>query len=215
MAGALEELKREVKAVASAPIMAGSFAIFLIVLIWGLTHWSYRSVISSKDSYIASLERRIAEYRHNLNGASPEEARHRFEAMELELKALRIRLRPRRLTDAQRQALSDRSRRPHGTPSRSITLKIHEDCSDCAAFAAELAGALRLSENWTVGSQPLTQEEGRPPLGLGVRVAEPTRPSQEAVVLQQALRSADLPFNILPADANDQLELWVTERSPR
>ena len=74
MADALEELKREAKALGSAPMLVGLTIVLLIVLIWGLLHWSYRSVIAGKNNHIASLERRVAAYRNSVNGASPEEA---------------------------------------------------------------------------------------------------------------------------------------------
>ncbi len=167
MAEALEELKREAKAVSSAPIFVGALTMVLIVLIWFVVHWSYRSVLSNKNSYIASLERRVADYRETLNGASPEQARRRIEAMELELKTLHIRLAPRRLTAAQRESIADRSRLPPGAQSRSLTVMVQENCSDCPAFAAEIAAALRLSDNWTVSSQRLTHVEVHPRSGLG------------------------------------------------
>ena len=215
MAEALEELKREAKAVSSAPIFVGALTMVLIVLIWFVVHWSYRSVLSNKNSYIASLERRVADYRETLNGASPEQARRRIEAMELELKTLHIRLAPRRLTAAQRESIADRSRLPPGAQSRSLTVMVQENCSDCPAFAAEIVAALRLSDNWTVSSQRLTHVEVHPRSGLGIRVADPTRPPPEAVILQQALRSAGLAFNMLRADAGSDLELLVTERLPQ
>jgi hypothetical protein len=210
----MEELKREARAISSAPILLGSIIILLIVLTWGFTHWAYWGLISARNSHIASLERRVADYRNNLNGASPEEARQRMEALELEVKTLHIRLSPRRLTPVQRQAIADRSRRPAGTPSRNITVTVQESCSDCKAFAAEIAEALHFADNWTVTSQPLTDSAARPPSGLGIRVTEPTRPPPEAVVLQQAFRSAGLAFSMLKGGGSG-VELLVTERAPQ
>lgn len=213
MADAMEELRREAKAIGSAPILLGSVIVLLIALIWGFMHWSYHSLLSGKDAHITSLDRRLADYRDSLNGASPEEVRRRIEALEVELKTLHIRLTPRRLTAAQREAISDRSRRPSGTPSRSITVTAQDSCSDCKAFAAEIADALRFADNWRVTSQPLTDSGGRQSSGLDIRVAEPTRPPPEAVVLQQALRSAGLAFRMLPAESSSSVELLVTERA--
>ena len=62
-------------------------------------------------------------------------------------------------------------------------------------------------------SQLLTDLGGRPSSGLGIRVAEPTRPPPEAVVLQQALRSAGLAFSMLRAETSSGVELLVTERA--
>ena len=209
----MEELRQEARAIASAPILVGAGIVLLTALIWGCMHWSYQGLLSGKDAHIVSLDCRLADYRDHLNGASPEEARRRIDALEVEVKTLHIRLTPRRLTGAQREAISDRSRRPSGTPSRSIIITAQDSCSDCKAFASEIAEALRIADNWTVTSQLLTDLGGRPSSGLGIRVAEPTRPPPEAVVLQQALRSAGLAFSMLRADTSSGVELLVTERA--
>ena len=215
MGDGLDELKRETKAVGSAPIVFGAIVLLLVALIWGFMHWSYRAVLSGKDAQITSLERGLDEYRDKLDRASPDEARRRIEALEAELKTLRIRLTPRRLTPAQRQAISDRSRRPAGTPSRSITVTAQESCSDCHAFAAEIADALATADNWSVTRQAVMNPEERPRSGLAIRVAEPTRPPLEAVVLQQALQSAGLAFSVLPVRGSSDVELLVTEPAPQ
>ena len=156
----MEELRQEARAIASAPILVGSGIVLLTALIWGLMHWSYQGLLSGKDAHIVSLDRRLADYRDHLNGASPEEARRRIEALEVEVRTLHIRLTPRRLTGAQRESISDRSRRPSGTPSRSIIVTAQDSCSDCKAFASEIAEALRIADNWTVTSQLLTDLGG-------------------------------------------------------
>lgn len=212
MPDAMDELKREAKAIRSAPILLGFLIVLLIALIWSFIHWSYQTGSSRKEAHIASLERQLTNYRDNLNGASGEEARRQIEALEMELKTLHIRLTPRRLTAAQREAISDRSRRPSGTPSRSITVTAQDSCSDCEAFAAEIAEALRFADNWMVTSQPSRDPGSRQGSGISIRVPEPTRPPPDAVVLQQALRSAGLAFNMLPAEPSSGVELLITER---
>jgi hypothetical protein len=215
MANGLEPLKRQAKALASAPIVFGAILVLLVALIWGFVHWSYRGLLSGKDAQIASLERRLDDYRNSVDGASPEEARRRMESLETELSTLRIRLTQRRLTPAQRQAISDRSRRPAGTASRNITITAQEDCGDCKSFAAEIAEALAIAENWTPSRQDVTNPKERPRSGLAIRVAEPTRPPMEAVVLQQALQSAGLAFSMLASTGSSELELLVTEPTPQ
>lgn len=209
----MEEFEKAAKAIGSAPILLLFVIVLLIASIWSLMHLSYRTVLTRNDAHIASLERQLADYRENLDGASGEEARRRIQALELELNILHIRLTPRRLTSAQRQAISDRSRRPSGTPSRNITVTAQDKCSDCKAFAAEIADALQVADNWTVTNQLTAESGGRQNSGLSIRVAEPTRPTPEAVVLQEALRSAGLAFSTLPAKSASGVELLVTERS--
>ena len=215
MANGLDQLKREANALASAPIVFSAILVLLIALIWGFVHWSYHGLLSRKDAHIASLERRLEDYRNSLDRASPEKARRRIEALETELNTLRIRLMHRRLTPAQRQAISDRSRRPAGTPSRNITVTAQEDCGDCKSFAAEIVDALAISENWTANRQTVTDPKERPRSGLAIRVAEPTRPPMDAVVLQQALQSAGLAFSMLARTDGSEVELLVTEPTPQ
>ena len=105
------------QAIASAPILVGAGIVLLTALIWELVHWSYQGLLSGKDAHIVPLDRRLADYRDHLNGASPEEARRRIDALEVEVKTLHIRLTPRRLTGAQRSpyrtALAGHQAHPH------------------------------------------------------------------------------------------------------
>src|SRR5687767_13248161 len=109
-------LRRQLRAVASAPVLFVGAVLVLVAVVWGILHLSYRTILSNKDRHIAAIERRIAAYRDAVSGATPDEARRRIDAMELELKTLRLRLQPRRITAEQRQAILDRSRLPSGAP---------------------------------------------------------------------------------------------------
>ena len=210
---AIEALKRQAQAIGSAPIALAVLVVLVTAIVWGIMHWAYGGILTSKDAHIASLERRVADYRDSVSGASPEDARRRIDALETQLHALQLQLTPRRLNPAQRQAISDHSRRPAGSPSRNITVTVDEACGDCAAFAAEITEALRVADNWTVDVRTVSYADERLRSGLGIRVAEPTRPSPEAVVLQQALTSAGVSFSMLGSGPSSGVELLVTERA--
>jgi hypothetical protein len=209
----MDELKKQAKAVASAPVVVAVTLAIFVALVWGLIHWSYRAALSSKDAQIAFLQRSVAEYRDSVHGASPEDARRRLDALEAELMTLRIRLAPRRLTPAQQQAITDRSLRPGGTATRSLVMIIEENCSDCAAFAGDMADALRERDNWAPTPQLIEGVGERSLHGLAIRMPDPGRPSPDAVVLQQVLRSAGLPFSILRGESGSAVELLITERT--
>jgi hypothetical protein len=81
MPGWLEELWREAKAIASVPFLFAAVVLVAAVAIWGALHWSYRATMSAKDRHIAMLERRVAEYRESVGGATPDEAKHRIETL--------------------------------------------------------------------------------------------------------------------------------------
>ena len=210
----VQGLRRQVRAVMSAPVLFVLTVLVLVAVVWGALHLSYRTILSNKDRHIATLERRIADYRAAVNGATPDEAGRRIDAMELELKALRLRLQPRRITSEQRQAILDRSRLPSGAQLRTATVVTEESCSDCAAFAAELVATLRASQGWTVNTATVPNLPDTRP-GLAIRVADRLRPPPDAIVLQQALRSANLEYAMLGGAVGTHVELLVTERAPQ
>jgi hypothetical protein len=213
MSEGFDRLRQEARAIASAPILAAMVLIAALVAIWGVLHWSYRAALSNKDSHIAFLERRVAEYRDRLGGATPDEARKRIEALETELKSLRLRLQPRRLTQAQRQAIVDRSRLPAGAKPAPVVVTQEAVCSDCRAFADDLVAALNEGGNWQVSATVVQSPDERPRTGLSIRVAEPLRPPPQAARLQAALRSAGLAFDVVSGDVGDTVELLITERT--
>ena len=199
---------------ASAPIVFGIALVVIIAAVWGFMHWSYRSVLAGKDTHIASLERRLADYRSALGGASPDEARRRIEALQNEVRTLQVQLKPRSLTPSQRQSLTDRSRRPVGVATRPLTIVVEQKCNDCAALGDAFAEAFRAGDNWSVTIQTAGQLEQRPRTGLGIRIPEPTRPSADAEVLRQALRLAGIAFTMMEGPPGSGVELVIAERAP-
>jgi hypothetical protein len=214
MPGWLEDLRREAKVVAAAPILFAGIVAVAAVVIWGVLHWSYQATLSAKDRHVAMLERRVAAYRESASGATPDEARRRIEALETELKTLRLRLQPRRLTAAQRQTILDHSRLPAGARPYALSVLYEADCGDCKPFAEDLASALQASEGWQADMEVFAPPIERPRYGLGIRVPDPLRPSPQAVFLQGALRSAGLGFMMVVGAADPNIALLVTERTP-
>jgi hypothetical protein len=98
------------------------------------------------DGGNAEIIKRLHLAVESLKGASPDEAERRIEALETELKTLRLRLQPRQLPAAQRQAMMDRSRLPAGARPYELTGVYERDCSDCKRFAADLASRLDAPE---------------------------------------------------------------------
>jgi hypothetical protein len=211
----LTRLRQEASAIATAPVGFAVSILVAIAVIWGALHWSYQAVLSSKNARIAQLERRVAEYRNRLGGGTPEDIARRIEALEMEVKALRLRLQPRHLSAAQRQAILDRSRLPAGARPHPLTIVREENCSDCEQFAADLAAALRDSQAWIVSAVIVSALAERPSTGLGIRVVEPLRPPSEAVRLQNALRSAGLAYTTVGGGVEANVELLVAERLPQ
>ena len=108
----------------------------------------------------------------------------------------------------------DRARLPAGAQPREVTVLHEDNCSDCASFAADLEAALGTGGSWRISTQVMTDPAERPRSGLGIRVREPLRPPSEAVILQQALRSAGLEFTMLVGGADPSVEVLITDRVP-
>jgi hypothetical protein len=210
----LDALKQEIAAVAAAPVTFVIVLMVVIAAVWGGLHWTYRTVLANKDQRIAVLERRVAEYRDKLSGATADEARRRIDALEAEIETLRRRLNPRHLTPSQKQAILDRSRQPAGAPPRAVTIIREEKCSDCAAFADEIVDALRAAGSWTVTTETVPEITQRPRSGLAIRVTEVLRPPLEAVALQRALQAAGLSLVVIAGGGAPTAELLVAERAP-
>jgi hypothetical protein len=210
----LERLRREAITIASAPILFVGILLVAMVVMWGVLHWSYRAVLSGKDSHIAMLQRWVAEYRESLSGATPDEAKRRIETLETEIKTLRLRLHPRRLAAAQRQAIEDHSRLPAGAQPYEVTIIYETDCGDCKPFAMDLAATLRVSGGWNVRMEVKARPPERLRGGLAISVPDPLRPPPAAVRLQEALRSAGLAFTVVGGMGDPGVELLVVERIP-
>jgi hypothetical protein len=208
-----DRLRQEASALASAPALVAAALLVGIALVWLVLHWTYGKILSDKDNHIMLLERSVADYRDAVDGATPEDARQRIEALRKEAASLRLRLQPRRLTPAQRQAIVDQSRLPGGAQPRAITVAHEEPCGDCAALAADFAVALGAERTWTVITRTVTDVAERPRTGLAIRVSDPLRPPPDAVVLRQALRSAGLNFLTVGNGAGPEVQLLITERA--
>lgn len=204
-------VRQEISAVGSAPVAFTVIVLAAAVVMWGVTHWSYATLLSSKNTRIAFLERRVAEWRDKMSGMSPDEARARLQALETQVKSLQIRLEPRTLTDEMRQALIDRARLRPGQQS-TLSILSEEDCSDCQRFAAQLVSALRETQTWTANVGIFNEKIARPRYGLAVRVADPLRPPPEAARLQAGLQAARIPFEMIGGGSGTSVELIVTER---
>jgi hypothetical protein len=199
------------EAIGSAPIVFTIIVLAAGVVMWGVIQWSYGALLAGKNTQIAFLERRLAEWREKMAGMNPDEAKARLHALETQVKSLQIRLQPRTLTDEMRQALIDRARLRPGH-QYTVTVLREADCSDCERFASELVGALRETQSWNADVGLLAEKLERPRYGLAIRVADPLRPPPEAVRLQGALQSARISFEMIGGGAGASVEVIVTER---
>ncbi len=207
----LARIRQEAAAITSAPI---AFTVIVLVagaVMWTVVHLSYGAHISAKNTQIAFLERRLAEWRDRMSGMNADEARARLVALEAQLKTLQLRAQPRSLTSDQRQSLIDRARLRAGL-QYSISILRQQGCGDCEHFAAQIAVALRESTSWSVSTAVLPAAAEKSRYGLAIRVADPLRPPAEGARLQDVLQAAGISFEMVAGSTGGAVELLVTER---
>jgi hypothetical protein len=111
--------------------------------IWKAISWAYKSRLESAKGQIELQDRQLQAYKENLQGASPDEAKRRIEALEHQVKALL----PRRLTEEQKRLLTE-NMKPLGA-GRVIIVGYDMACSDGRTYANEFRHLFRTS-NWVV-----------------------------------------------------------------
>lgn len=82
----LVKLLEQWAVVMAAPL---PFAIAVVIaggLIWLAVGWSYSGVLASKNAQIELQDRQLADFRQKLNGATPDQARAKIEALEHSLR---------------------------------------------------------------------------------------------------------------------------------
>jgi hypothetical protein len=176
-----------------------------------LRFW-YGGRLSSKDAQIELQDRQLADYRDKLQGASPEEAKARIDALEKRLGQFE----PRRLTDNQRKILIERARvydhNPELYPELSI---ISEASSDCTTYAAAFEATLR-EAGWMVGNWQIAIPPRRPRTGIAVQVPDLNNLSKEAELLRTALQAAQVDIELMHMKdfpAKSPVQLLITAKA--
>jgi hypothetical protein len=131
-----------------------TFFVILVIIIgavWWLMDWRYGGVVAQRDGVIANRDSEITlqkgqrdDYKDKLNGATPDQAKARIDALEARLGAAE----PRRLTADQRAILIARLTPPAATtPIVSI---VGEAAGDSPQLAADYASVFRSVSGWNI-----------------------------------------------------------------
>jgi hypothetical protein len=140
------------------------------------------------------LRQQIAEYREKLGGVSAEEARTALDTLADEVSALQARLRPRRVSMTERQALQDHLKLAPGA-RYALTIVYEGGCWDCPQYAADFDAAFRAVPGWQVSNRVVMGLGQRPPGGLALVLADPSHPSAQEAIVQAALQAARIDFD--------------------
>jgi hypothetical protein len=167
-----------------------TFAIGLVILggiIWGAMNWTYSSQINNLQSRLSLRDDQITDYKTKLEGATPDEAKKRLAALELQVKALS----PRRLTEEQKAKIIQSLNGVSGT------IQIAQDMGapDAKAYTGDLALAFQAA-GWAVSLPAVLGPGNPPPTGVGLRVTNPAAMQPIELAAKRALDAAGIAFDI-------------------
>lgn len=182
--GLVERFAKEWAVISQAPVSFAVIAALIATLVWFALRWQFGSQLSSRDGIIALKEAEINDYKRKLDGASPDEAAKKIEALERRLAAIE----PRMLSDAELAALIDgllihrgkvNIAHDGGSP---LTKKLHSQI---------VAGFQRAG--WEVSTSMVMGLGNPPPTGVAV-IGPPG--SQVADTVAKSLQRAGLQYDL-------------------
>ncbi|WP_155253491.1 hypothetical protein [Bradyrhizobium japonicum] len=194
---------------ANLPIFA-AVVFGLFCAIWWLMDWRYGSIISNRDAEIALLKGQRDDYKDKLNGATPDQAKARVDALEARLAALEPKIaaiEPRRLKAEQRAALIARLSPPPNTQPRVAIAS--EPGGDSPQFASDFVSAFRSAGPWAIEEGSILGIGDRPPSGIAVRISNPAEPPPEASIVIRALLAAGIKFDVTPYSLPPHLRIQL------
>jgi hypothetical protein len=183
--------------VAHAPVALLAALIVTAIVIGWLARWRYRNRIDNLQSLTNLREAQLQDYKDKLNGASPDQAKARMDALEsrlFEVLAQVAALAPRTLTDQQRRAALAVLDRFRGSRIKILTDAAAPDVKRLAdALAATFNGAA-----WHVETGIVLDFADAPPTGVALLVPDPARLTPPQQSIAEALRDAGLAFDLMP-----------------
>ncbi len=169
------------------------FAVILVLMIgafWFMFSRGYGIIIASKNSQIELQDRQLADYEQKLDGASPDQAKARIDALEARLASVE----PRRLTMPQRAGLIARLAPPAGE-FRGISIA-SEASGDSPQLGADFAYVFRAAGGWNITEANVMGLGNRPPSGIAIQIPDPNNPSHAAKIVMNAFRSQNVRFDV-------------------
>lgn len=178
----------EFAVIGEAPVAFGVSILLAGGLIWRTVEWHFKTRLENSASTQTLLERQLGDYRDKLDGASPQEARAKIEALEARVNALE----GPRLTEDQKNKI-----RPWLAAHRGNMVHLTQDSASAQAqvFCRQMSDLFR-QEGWNVRN-PMVLGIGNPPKsGLALMVTNPQQltPAQQAI--SEGLTAAGIKFDL-------------------
>lgn len=181
------------------PLRTNPVAWLVLTLVQSTIIWKVFSYFNSNSnesirSQLDLARDQLADYKDKLNGASPDEARHRVKVLEEKIAHLSNRvdlLGPRRLGIQQKETLLSRLSIGRG---RTISIAKDGASADASTFGADLSDVFRQA-GWNVES-PVVLGLGNPP-PTGIQLAfNPVEAKEIRAALLQAFDSCGLKYDL-------------------
>lgn len=169
---------------------------------WVVGRFMYGQRIENLKGDLASADRRIAEYKDKLNGATPEEVKARIETLEAQI----ARLRPPSLSAEQINAA--RAVLAKATPA-GVNLVVHTAGIDNSRIPAQLKAVFQEAK-WPVMDGLLFEMSNPAPSGIALMMSP--EHLEQSVVVKNVLDATGVPYSIYkhPEGQNKLPEICFT-----
>jgi hypothetical protein len=200
----------ELSTIAHAPVAFIAAILILGTAAWWALDWRYSGIIANRDAELSSAKVQRDDYKDKLQGATPDQAKARIDALEARL----ANVEPRRLNNEQRTKLIEKLRLP---PNISYKIAIGAKASgDSLQYQADIVGSFAAAGNWIVNEYQAMGIGSRPPSGFVVRFGDLNNPPPEAAIVVGALRAAAIQFDIQSFKSpNAPVDLFICTKITR
>ena len=160
--------------------------------IWMLVNWRYGGIIASLRTRLRRAEERYRGFDREFPGKTAAEVAARVHRLERHLASLP----PRRLTDGQKQAIVNVGSPP---PTASTVAIVHDSKSpEVGRYARDFVDAFKATPGWNVVSELYPMPVNITTVGVAVCLADLANPTGVELLVQQALRDAEIEHDTLP-----------------
>lgn len=156
---------------------------------WVALSWQYSGQITNLQSRLTLKDDQIFDYKEKLNGATPTEAKQRLDTLEAQVRGLT----PRRLTEDQKQKIAAALKK-----GKRGVIEIQQDMAvaDSRAYRGDFAQIFE-GVGWQTILPGIMGPSISPPTGLAMEVANPGALSPAETLIQNALTSAGVEFDVI------------------
>ncbi|HMT40535.1 MAG TPA: hypothetical protein PKC48_03330 [Sphingorhabdus sp.] len=178
--------------VADAPVPFIASLLFAGWLIWLAVKHTFATRLENARSTIDLQDRQLQDYKDKLDGASPEQAKARLDALEQRIEDGFRALAPRRVSDEQRQAMVAILDAEHGN---HVTIAQDAAIADARPLAQGIAAVFHAAR-WTTSSAMVMGLGNPPPSGVGLMVQDQNNLTPPQRAIYNALQAAGIAFDI-------------------